>query len=107
MYFCLSKVEFESKKSMEVLASYSDTLAKEKGDELGILMRYRVDISENTGIVVFIYENKKDFEKHYNESIKESIDMLKTQGHWIQLNHGDIKSFTVNNNKIKLDFIDQ
>ena len=107
MYFCLSKVEFGSKKSMEVLASYSDTLAKEKGDELGILMRYRVDISENTGIVVFIYENKKDFEKHYNESIKESIDMLKTQGHWIQLNHGDIKSFTVNNNKIKLDFIDQ
>jgi len=105
MYFCLSKVEFENKKSMEIMSSYSDSLAKERGDEFGILMRYRVDVSDNTGIVVFIYENQENFNKHYSESIKDSMEMLKSQGHWIQLHHGDVKAFTVNNKKIKLDFL--
>jgi hypothetical protein len=105
MYFCLSKVEFENKKSMEIMSSYSDSLGEEKGDEYGILMRYRADIGDKTGIVVTIYENQKDFEKHYKGSIKESMEMMKLQGHWTQLNHGDIKAFSVNNKKVKLDFI--
>lgn len=96
MYICTIKIDYANLTARQVLQNYSDTIAEERATELGLLMKYRVNINKETGMVVLIYKDKNAYDSDYNLQLKDLTEMLTLQGNWVHLNHGTVEKFSFN-----------
>ena len=90
MYARYIKITFKDKLAKEMMITYSNSVADAEGIKNGLLLRFTIDQSELTAILVLVFANYEDFNNDHKNVALPVIESCRNQGLKVELADGNV-----------------